>query len=111
MEADLQKISINGKEYVAADSVRDQSLSSEVRIVVLQRGWIYVGYYSKVSEDEHRLDSAKCIRSWGTSKGLGELLKGPTATTKLDDSGVVRFHPMTVVCSLDCEVKAWKKHL
>lgn len=114
MEAEVKTISINGTEYVPSGTInkdKDKDLSSDVRIVILQRGWIYVGRYSKTSSDEHRLDQAKCIRSWGTNKGLGELISGPTSSTKLDESGTVRFHPMTIVATLDCEADKWTKHL
>lgn len=79
-----------------------------IRIVILQRGWIYVGkFYSE--GNECRLENASCIRTWGTSKGLGELASnGPTDNTKLDPAPTVRFHRLTIVATIDCDEKAWK---
>jgi hypothetical protein len=98
-------VTINGVEYQPVQK------SSDVRIVVLQRGWVFIGRYVKAAEDEHRLDNAKCIRVWGTTKGLAELVNGPTSSTKLDESGVVRFHPLTVVTSIDAKEDKWEKYL
>ncbi len=87
---------------------KDESVSgSVVRIVVLQRGWVLVGRYREVSEVEHELTEASVIRYWGTSRGLGELIAGPTASTKLDPCGRASFHPMTVVFRLDAEASGW----
>lgn len=98
---------IDGKEFVP----KEANLSGNVKIVILQRGWIFVGYYKVTNGNEHRLEAAKCIRVWGTTKGLGELTSGPTGSTKLDDSGTVRFNPLTVVCTMDASEDGWKKHL
>ena len=80
----------------------------DIRIVVLQRGWVLVGKYAVNFEDEHQLTDASVIRQWGTTAGLGQLAKGgPSTTTKLDHSPTVRFHPLTVVMTLDCDSTAW----
>lgn len=81
----------------------------DIRIVVLQRGWVAVGEYSKTSDDEHVLTKASIVRRWGTSKGLGELAeKGPLPNTVLDSvPTAIRFHPMTVVLSMDCDPSKW----
>lgn len=83
----------------------------DVRIVVLQRGWVYVGNFSRNSNGDCTLEKASCIRRWGTSKGLGQLVKGPLENTVLDAAGTVRFNEMTMVNSLDCDGEAWSKHV
>lgn len=83
--------------------------SGEVRIVILQRGWVYVGQFFQDGPN-CRLENAKNVRNWGTTKGLGEIaLNGPTDKTLLDDSPTVRFHELTVVAQLVCESKKWQK--
>lgn len=78
------------------------------KIVVLQRGWVFVGdYYYDPSTDMVSLTDASCIRYWGTTQGLGELVNGPTEKTRLDPSGRVEFHILTQVFSLDVDEKAW----
>lgn len=80
----------------------------EKRIVILQRGWVYVGDYY-IDGNECRLENAACIRNWGTSKGLGELAEeGPLSGTKLDPSPTVNFHRAGEVHTLLCNSKKWK---
>lgn len=80
-----------------------------LRIVILQRGWVYVGKFYQDGAN-CRLEDAKNVRNWGTTKGLGEIaMGGPTDATKLDESPTVRFHELTVVASLDCDAKKWQK--
>ncbi len=84
---------------------------SQVKIVILQRGWIFVGKY-KQEGMKCTLTEAQNIRTWGTTKGLGELAsEGPTSTTKLDKVNDVTFHLMTSIAVIDCDDKVWKKHL
>lgn len=67
-------------------------------IVVLDRGFVYVG---DVECDEQWcvIRNAKNIRRWGTTKGLGEIVTGPTKNTELDPVGTVRA-PMRAVISV-----------
>jgi hypothetical protein len=53
-------------------------------IYVLTGGWVLVGTPHESTEDDIKLENAKVIRVWGTSKGLGQLRNGPTKETKLD---------------------------
>lgn len=84
--------------------------AAAIRIVVAQRGFVYIG---KVSREEHEIvvRDAKCIRRWGTTKGLGELWSGPRETTVLDEAGTVRLHPLAIIAQIDVDPKSWSKHL
>lgn len=85
------------------------SKQGEIKIVILQRGWVFVGEYYE-NGTECRLENASCIRNWGTTKGLGELAEdGPTSSTKLDPTPTVNFHKLTIVCSINCNAKKWNK--
>ena len=79
---------------------------SATRIVVLQRGWVVAGTYTE-NGDEITVTGAKVIRRWGTTKGLGELTRGPLADTVADPCGTVRAHRLAVVMTIDCEPGAW----
>ena len=79
---------------------------NDVRILVLQRGWIVVGGYSEIG-DECILRDASVIRRWGTTRGLGELVNGPLKDTVLDPVGIVRAHRLAVVMQIECP--AWKR--
>ena len=76
-------------------------------IVVLDRGFVYIGRVT-VDADWCVIESAKNIRVWGTTNGLGELVNGPTKNTKLDQVGTVRAPMRAVISIIDVEVSKWK---
>ena len=78
---------------------------SNTRIVVLDRGYVYVGHVSDEGENI-RISNARNIRYWGTTNGLGELVNGPTALTRLDEVGVVIAPKRAVIHQILCP-KNW----
>ena len=112
METEVKEISINGTAYVPKSSVVEKDITSDIKIVVLQRGWIVVGRFER-KDTQCKLYNASVIRSWGTTWGLGEIAEnGPTLNTKLDKcKGVVEFDYMTVVLTLDCKESKWQSKL
>lgn len=101
------KITVNGLEYELV------AVQSPVCIVILQRGWVMVGELKKAGSD-CVLKKASVIRTWGTTRGLGEIAKdGPIKDkTVLDPChGPVRFDSLTVVASIDCDASKWVEHL
>lgn len=111
MELNAETISVNGVEYVKKDSV-NKTITGNIKIVILQRGWIMVGYFERNGSD-CKLSKASVIRSWGTTKGLGEIaVDGPTSNTELDPcNGLVEFDYLTVVAQIACEEKKWVNKL
>lgn len=107
--AQINTITVNGVEYVEKGATPDQELlSSNVQIVILQRGWVMVGLFSQ-NGDQCSLDNAHVIREWGTTKGLGELAaSGPTSKTKLDPAGHVEFHQLTMIARIASKKSLWK---
>ena len=82
-----------------------------IRIVILQRGWVMVGYFSQEGQN-CRLDRAAVVRKWGTTHGLPEIAaNGPTKETILDKSPTIRFHELTVIAMIDCEESKWLNYL
>jgi hypothetical protein len=73
----------------------------ETKIVVLDRGFVYVG---KVADEGENIRITNCrnIRRWGTSKGLGELVGGPTPATQLDLVGEVIAPKRAVIHQIVC---------
>lgn len=112
MEAKVETISINGTEYVPKSQVQVKQPDGELKIVVLQRGWVMVGRLER-DGSECKLHQAAVIRNWGTTKGLGEIaLGGPTKDTKIDKcGGLVEFDYLTVVASISCEESKWQNAL
>lgn len=79
----------------------------EYCIVILQRGWVFVGQlHQRGSHCE--LVNAACIRKWGTTKGLGQIaLDGPTSETILDKCPPMHFHELTAVGIMECAEEKW----
>lgn len=104
-------ITIDGVEYVKKSDVKTTSgKATKLQIVILQRGWVIIGEYRE-EKDEFVAENSKVIRTWGTTKGLGELaLEGPKANTKLDECGTVRSLKTTIVARLDVEAEKWSSH-
>ena len=99
------------KAELRAELCGGEKASSDVRIVILQRGWVMVGRYLRAGDD-CALTNCSVIRLWGTTKGLGEIAEGgPTSKTVLDKCPTARFHALTIVASLDCVESKWRKHL
>jgi hypothetical protein len=87
--------------------MKQTSVLSGFAIVVLDRGFVYIG---NVTHDGEWcvITDAKNIRTWGTTKGLGELATcGPTSKTVLDVVGVVRAPARSVISLIDTEVEKW----
>lgn len=80
----------------------------EIAIVVLDRGWIYVGQIYKYGNC-YRLENAYNVRTWGTSKGLGELINGPLSNTKIDKIGIVRFNQNAIILAIDVDQEKWRE--
>lgn len=94
---------------VLIDGVKYKPITgaAEWRIVVLHRGHVVVGRYSR-DGSEVVIRDASVIRRWGTTRGLGEIAaNGPTPNTVLDPCGVVRAHELAVVLTIDCEASKW----
>ena len=82
---------------------------SGFKIVVLDRGWVFVGDVS-ASADALTISNASCIRRWGTHRGLGQLAAdGPQPGTELDPSGTVRAPMRAVILTLDTEPSLWSR--
>ena len=111
MTTQINELEINGKTYVPKDSIKENlspNYLGDVKIVVLQRGWVYIGRLKKEG-NLCQLSNAYCIRTWGTTKGLQELVNGATSSTKLDKcEGVVEFDYLTVIHTITVNPDKWK---
>ena len=103
MNKELNTLKINGVEYVK----KGEGELTPIKIVILQRGWVVIGRYSEDGE-YGVLNDAYVIRRWGTSEGLGQLaLDGKQSETKLEKTGVIRFHKLTTVAEINCDFSKW----
>lgn len=98
-----ETIMIDDVKYVRADAIPETD--GEIKIVVADRGFVYIGYIEE-EEDFIKLKSAHNIRVWGTT--LGELVNGPTSSTKIDKVGTIRIPNRAVISIIDVEQSKWK---
>jgi hypothetical protein len=83
----------------------------EIKIAILQRGWVYIGRFERKGND-CKLTDASVVRRWGTTKGIGQLaLEGKTSDTVLDKAGTVEFDYLTCVAVISCNQEIWEKIL
>ena len=103
----MSNINVNGVEYAPVNK------SEDIRIVILQRGWVFVGRYSQASENECVLTDAKNYRRQRSGKGFGYVAKnGPSSSCELDPCELpVRFNPLTVIATIDCDGEKWTEKL
>ena len=97
-------IKINEVEYVRKDATNDTD--GDIRIVVLDRGLVYIGRV-KIENDFVVISSARNIRVWGTTQGLGQLVSGPLPVTKLDVVGTVKAPMRALISLIDVEQSKW----
>lgn len=102
-----ETIKINDVQYVRKDAAHDTK--GDVKIVVLDRGFVYVGRIDPKQpvSDLLVIQNAKCIRKWGTTKGLGELVNGPTEDTVTDAVGTVSAPWRAVIHLIDVVASKW----
>lgn len=100
MQIELHELiaALNGKQQ--QPSTQAQHPSGQ-HIVVLDRGFVYVGTVS-CSDQYVTIHDSKNIRVWGTSNGLGELRNGPLSGTKLDATGEVVAPLKSVIHFIKC---------
>lgn len=88
----------------------EKKTKRDIRIVILDRGWIAVGVWSQHVSGDCRLDNAYIIRTWGTTAGIGQLaLHGPTEATMLDPITVVHYDRRNEVANIECYSEKWEE--
>lgn len=96
---------ISGKPPERTTTTPSAPRNLGLRIVVLERGFVYVGN-AVVDSDFVTLTNARNIRRWGTSSGLGELINGPLKETKVDPCGDLLIPLRSVIHFIQC-LKGW----
>ena len=83
-----------------------------MKIVVINNGFVLVCRGYSQSPEGVTLTKARCIRVWGTTEGLGQLVNGPTSDTVLDAMIPVVSVPLRqIVFTFDVVESAWDKAL
>ena len=80
-------------------------------ITVLDNGFVFV--CGELIHDGHSytLTRARCIRLWGTSEGLGQLVNGPTKDTVLDHQIPIISVPDHAMIFTFQVSEVWASHL
>ena len=112
MELTLQDLrELLGAERSAAPSYAEwPEYHFGTAILVADRGFVWVGDVEQ-SGGRHTITRAAQIRVWGTTRGLGELINGPTPATKLDPAGVVVVPDHAVIAVIPVEDDKWLSSL
>lgn len=95
---------------LATPAQAQKPIEHGLKIVVLDKGFVYIGHVVTDGEWVH-ISNAYNIRRWGTTKGLGELVNGPTSETVLDAAGNIKapFHALQQLIAVKAE--AWASAL
>lgn len=103
----MKSIVVDGVTYVPANE------GGPIKIVVIERGFVYVGRV----EDNDGCDGetvtirgARSLIRWGSSQHLGELVNGPLENTKLGAPCIVRVRESQIVHVIEVNQDAWKQH-
>ncbi len=87
-------------------------MSDQIRIFVLDRGFVVVGRASLSSEIVHAWQVyGRTIRRWGTTQGLAELRNGPLPQTVLDLPSHRLIPFRAVIEILEVEAEKWEPYL
>ena len=104
--AAINELVVNGIRYLRAPEI-----GNDVRICVLDRGWVVIGTYTETN-GICELHNAAVIRIWGTTgTGLPSLATGPKSETKLDKcpaGNTIRFRASSEILTINCDAKAWQ---
>ncbi|MBC2712658.1 MAG: hypothetical protein HGJ94_17225 [Desulfosarcina sp.] len=96
------EMKVNGVQYIRKDTI-----SGVWRIVILPRGWVFVGKYTEDGE-YGTLNQASIVRKWGTARSLAQIAEdGPMDPTVLDECPTVRFNTCKVIATIDCVAEMW----
>ena len=102
-------------KHIVVDGVRyiPEADCGPIKIVVLERGFIYVGRVEVNGTGPNEtvsIHGARSLIRWGSSQHLGELVDGPLEGTKLGASCDVRVRQNQIIHTIEVNQDAWTKH-
>lgn len=100
---------ILGSKECSKPSPSNESTDHGLQIIILDRGYVYVGNVS-IDDNWVLITTARNVRRWGTTKGLGELAaNGPLKDSIIDPVGTVRAPLRALIGLIECEVSKWAR--
>ena len=101
----MKEIVVDGERFVRACD------SGPIKIVVLERGFVYIGRVDEEGDPVVTIHGARSVIRWGTTKHLGELTIGPLPNTKLGDPCTVQCRVQQVIHMIEVSQDGWNKHI
>lgn len=87
-------------------------MNTETAIVVATNGLVWIAKSVECAAPWVTMSHVRCIRTWGTTKGLNELIKGPTKETILDAvAPVISLADHALIAIIPCDTGAWEGKL
>ena len=100
---------ILGSKECSKPSPSNRSTDHGLQIIILDRGYVYVGNVS-IDDNWVLITTARNVRRWGTTKGLGELAaNGPLKDSIIDPVGTVRAPLRALIGLIECEASKCTK--
>jgi hypothetical protein len=79
-------------------------------IIVADQGHVWIGDIT-VGPVWVEVKRSRCVRRWGTNKGLNQLaMEGPLPETTLDEPADMFVRQASVIALIPCKESAWAKH-
>lgn len=95
------------------ENFKPQQTHWGVCMVVATHGHVWVCKEARLEGGFLHCIGARIVRQWGTSRGLNELVSGPTASSIIDDPAPVVSiaAPVAIIAIIPCQPAGWEKHL
>ena len=106
----MKNIVVNGTTYVPLVECGPMVERGPIKIVVIERGFIYVGRV-EASDGEVTIHDARSLIRWGSSQHLGELVHGPLENTLLGASCTVRVRDGQIIHMIEVDQNDWRKYI
>ena len=104
----MRRLTIDGVVFVAEEDIAKPS--GPIKIVVIERGFVYVGRVSTLDAGTLQIEAARSLIRWGSSQHLGELVNGPLENTKLGAACTVLVRNSQVIHMIEANQDGWSKH-
>lgn len=101
----MREIVVDGIRYVPVQDF------GPIKIVVLERGFTYVGRVESDIADDVTIRGARSLIRWGTTEHLGQLADGPLPNTKLGASCTVQVRRCQIIHMIEVNQNGWTKHI
>jgi hypothetical protein len=101
----MREIIVDGERFLRACD------AGPIKIVVLERGFVYVGRVDEEGDPVVTIHGARALIRWGANKHLGQLANGPLPETNLGDPCTVQCRVNQVIHMIEVSQDAWTTHV